>query len=155
MAEIKIWEAEHGTSCYYNVGRFLDLINSRDKSLHDRINSFAAALDKKVTIDRYDSKFKPIYDGLDEIVAKIAHGLKTKIPHIYSGLEVISTGSQTSSVKVGLPHEADFLFRLPPKIDCKTYERKETKRLGSILCDDISSVLCDKIKSKDERLKIH
>ena len=83
MTEIKIWEAEYGTSCYYNVGRFLDSINSRDKSWFDRLVSFTTALDKKVAIYKLDPKHKPIYNGIDEIVAQIAHGLKTKIPYIY------------------------------------------------------------------------
>ena len=85
MAELKIWNIfYYNDGCYYNVDKLLQFINSREKQWHHRLIAFTAALEKKVSIDKGDPKVKPIYDGMNWIVDKIADQLKIQCPHIYS-----------------------------------------------------------------------
>ena len=121
---------------------------SRDQSWRDWLNSFTAALYKKVGIDKHNTTIKPIHDGTNTIVEQIANGLKLRIPQIYRVLEV-ATGSKTSGFKVGLTHEADYL------INEETYGRNNTIDVNEILCNDIANVIDDGIMSNEPGLRIH
>ena len=123
MDDFKICEYPGRIECHYNVGNFLRFIKSRDQTWRNRLDIFTDALERRVSIDKTHSNVEPIYTELDHIVKKIASGLQTKLPYIYGDMEVIPTGSQTSGVKVGLPHEADFLFKLPSSINYETFQR--------------------------------
>ena len=168
MEELKIWEEPYDEGvgecyyndegvgeCYYNVDKFLRFINSRGQKWHHRLNSFTTALEKKVSINKSDPKIEPIYDGINCIVKGIAISLKENLSHFYGELEVIPTGSQTSRVKVGLPHEADFLFNLQNTIDTTAYERDSETDFTELLCKDIARVIDDGIISNQYRLRIH
>ena len=158
----KICEYSSG-GCYYKVDNFLAFINKQDKKWLDRLDAFTSALDKRVHIDKSDKKIKPIYRALDDFVQWIATELKTKIPHIYADMDVISTGSQTSGVKVGLHHEADFLFKLSNSLDDIEFLRETKIRQRATLthasshqlCDDIASIIDNTHILRDSCLQIH
>ena len=150
-----------GRDCYYNVDTFLKFIKSRNQKWQDRLDGFTATIDKRVSIDKEDPKIKPIYDEMHDIIMQIASGLKKNQPEIYSDMEVILTGSHSSRVKVGLPHEADYLFKLPPHINTEGLRMMTSKDyfdvcdLSDELCDDINIVIREGNIAKDCRLKIN
>ena len=146
-----------GKSVYYNVELFLKFVNSQHPKWRERLNEFTAALDKQVTIDSSNPNIQNVYEEIDIVVKRLANGLIANIPELYNDLEVIPTGSQTSKVKVGLPHETDYLFKVP-NIDIdefRTVDRLEANRLSDQFSHDIYRILGVNTIINDSRLQIH
>ena len=153
MAEFKLFKI-YDHDCFYNIDTFLKFVNGLDKQWRDRIDAFTSALDRHITIDKDDQNIAPIYEGMDKIIERITHVLKTKKTRIYSDMEIIPTGSKTLSGKVGSPLEADFLIKRSSKIDCKTYKRKPEYSFSKQLANNIVYVLSQEDIHKDARLRI-
>ena len=98
----------------YSVSQFLRKYDSSETS-HDRIANitrFTKFLDAKVFIDTNDPRYSHIYEGIDVIVKRVVAEL-TKLDPYFAFVKLRRTGSSTSGVKVGLPHESDYVLALP------------------------------------------
>ena len=99
---------------FYNVSKFLRK-NDAKSSSHNRkekLNEFTQLLDARVFIDTNDSRYSHIYQGIDTIVKRVMVEL-AKVDPKFAYVKLRRTGSSTSGVKVGLPHEADYVLELP------------------------------------------
>ena len=93
----------------YNVSRFLRQNSSSEWIT--KANSFTRKLNHKVQVGSGNSRYTHIYKGVNIIVERIAEELTNRDP-LFTGAKLHPTGSISSNVKVGLPHEADFLLEL-------------------------------------------
>ena len=99
---------------YYNVSDFLRHHDS-NICLRKRIASIsklANILDKKVYINTSDQCYSHIYKGIDIIVKRLVAEL-TKSDEYFADAKLRKTGSSMSGLKVGLPHESDYVLELP------------------------------------------
>ena len=98
----------------YNVSDFLRQYDSSAyaKIRMKKFNEFIQLLDMKVFIDTNDPRYSHIYQGIDTIVKRVIEELM-KLDSFYVHVNLRRTGSSTSGVKVGLPHEADYVLGLP------------------------------------------
>ena len=72
-------------------------------------------LDKQVHIDANDPRNKAIFQDIDTIVNRLCEKLKQN-HSCYENVYVRRTGSIDAGVKVGLPHETDYLLYVPESI---------------------------------------
>ena len=112
---IPLLRNEYGkTSFSYNVSRFLrehrSKINSR--KWIENANMFIRLLDKKVHVDANDLRYAHIYQGIDTIVQRLIDKLG-KVDAFFKHAKLRRTGSISSNIKVGLPHEADYTLEIP------------------------------------------
>ena len=77
-----------------------------------KIDKLTKELDDKVRIDKCDHRYKPIYDGIDVIVKRICKHMALSHSS-FVDVKCQLTGSISSRTKVGLPHEADYLLKIP------------------------------------------
>ena len=98
----------------YNVSQFLRLHDSNESFRHKITNAdkFIHLLDAKVYIDTSDPKYSHIYQGIDIIVNHVVLEL-AKLDSFFADVKLRQTGSSMSGVKIGLPHEADYVMELP------------------------------------------
>ena len=82
---------------------------SKPKEWHDTLDLFIRKLDDEIRIDKH--RFRAIYDGTSRIAKLVCKRLAKK-SRKFAGITLESTGSLASGVKVGLPHEEDFLLQL-------------------------------------------
>ena len=100
----------------YNISHFLRNHGSnKHRKRIENLNTFTHLLDAKLHIDTSDPKYKHIYQGIDIIVKRVVSYI-SKIDHTFSNAKLIKTGSSMSGVKVGLPHEANYILELPEKL---------------------------------------
>ena len=95
----------------YNVSKFLREHKFSDADI-DKLNTFIIKLDKHIHVDKVDSRYSHIYRGIDIIIKRVVSEL-AKADSYFTEAKLRSTGSIHSGVKVGLPHEADYLFEVP------------------------------------------
>ena len=93
MDEFKICEFSDGCEFFDNVEKFLEFEKRQGHAWRDQLDTFTAALEQRVSIDKEDPSITPIYEELNIIVKRIADGLQTEIPDGYNDLEVVPTGS--------------------------------------------------------------
>ena len=98
------------TDVSYNVSEFLR--KHTDPEWIVKVDSFTKLLDQKVHIDPTLPKYAHIYNGIDTIISRIVKCLIRINPDIFEGSILHRTGSASSGVKVGLPHEADYMIEL-------------------------------------------
>ena len=79
------------------------------------MDTFATDLDKKVHVQANDPRYEAIYKDIDTIVKRLCERLKYNHPY-YENAYVRRTGSIEAGVKVGLPHETDYLLYVPEPI---------------------------------------
>ena len=98
----------------YNVSRFLRKHRSKINSRKwiENAKEFIRLLDKKVHVDPSDAKYAHIYQGIDIIVQRLIHKLGNFDP-LFERAKLLQTGSISSNIKVGLPHEADYTLEIP------------------------------------------
>ena len=98
----------------YNVSQFIRKHDSQKSSpnLTDNLNKFIKRLDVKVYINTDDPRYSHIYQGIDTIVKRVMAEL-TKLDPYFAFVKLRQTGSSMSGVKVGLPHESDYVLELP------------------------------------------
>ena len=97
----------------YNVSRFLREHRSK---INSRIwiknaNEFIRLLDQKVHVDASNPRYAHIYQGIDPIVHRVIERLEQFDP-FFKYTKLRRTGSISSNVKVGLPHEADYTLEI-------------------------------------------
>ena len=98
---------------HYNVSEFLRRHESDDSRKYmAKVESFTKLLDAKVHIDADDQRYAHIYQGIDIIVKRVVAEL-TKLDSFFAKVKLRQTGSITSGVNVGLPHESDYALELP------------------------------------------
>ena len=95
----------------YNVSKFLRENSSSDMDI-EKLNTFIQTLDKHFNIDKNDPRYSHIYRGIDIIMKRVVSEL-AKADSYFSKAKLRPTGSIHSGVKVGLPHEADYLLDVP------------------------------------------
>ena len=97
---------------YYNVSQFLrDHSNTEWNRYMDQ---FTARVDTKVHVDKMDARYHHIYRGVDIIVQRIVNELANMDSDMFGhGTKLHHTGSIRSNVKVGMPHETDYVFEVP------------------------------------------
>ena len=106
------------TSCPYNVSKFLREHSSSHTDI-DELNTFIQTLDKHVHIDASEPKYNHIYKGVDAIMKRLVSEL-AKVDSFFAHTKLRPTGSIHSNVKVGLPHESDYLLEVPENKTLKT-----------------------------------
>ena len=105
----------------------------------EKINDLTRAIDSKVHISQHSSG--SIYSELDKIIRKLCKLLDNPL---YKDAVPQLTGSIEAGVKVGLPHEADYLLDISQKK--KQSSPIKTRR---ILAKEIASILTSrKAKSR-------
>ena len=122
----------------YNASEFL-LRHDSSRNLIANVERITHLLDKKVHIDTNDPKYSHIYQGIDIIVKRLLAELAQLDP-FFVKVKSRRTGSTLSDVKVGLPHEVDYVFELP---------KGETLRTGLAfdrytLSNFVKSIITDK-----------
>ena len=122
----------HGTG-YYSPKKFLDILDSKPKKWHSNLISFTNALDAKVTIRKDNQEHADIIKGVQTLVDFICAELPKHDEKTYKGVTRISTGSQNSGFKVGLPHESDFLLKLTHKPEPKDHSTPPTQYKEAIV----------------------
>ena len=95
----------------YNVSEILREQFTSDTDM-DKLNTFIMDLDKKVHIDASDPRYSHIYRGIDIIMNRLVSEL-TKADSCFAEAKLRHTVSIYSNVKVGLPHETDYLLEVP------------------------------------------
>ena len=95
----------------YNISRFLRQ-HKFSRNQIANIDQFIQLLDAKVYVDTSDTSYSHIYKGIDIIVKRLFADL-TKLDPFFAYVKLRQTGSSMSGVKVGLPHEADYVLELP------------------------------------------
>ena len=83
-------------------------------------------------VDPKHVKYKHIYKGIDIIVRRIAAELAIVEP-VFLLAKWQPTGSISSDIKVGLPHEVDFLLYLPSDSRFKMYRQLKGCTLYSLM----------------------
>ena len=98
----------------YNVSDFLRRHSSQKNHSKwvENANRFIKLLDKKVHVDASDPRYSHIYKGIDTIVHRLTNELGFT-DTFFKFAKLRKTGSISSNVKVGLPHEADYTLELP------------------------------------------
>ena len=92
----------------YNVSDFLRL----HRQPLDNVDEFVDLLDANIHIDPNDQRYSHIYQGIDVIVKRVVSELSKSNPSFVNA-KLRQTGSSTSGVKVGLPHESDYVLNTP------------------------------------------
>ena len=92
----------------YNVSKFLREHKFSDADI-DKLINFIRKLDKHIHVDKDDPRYSQFYRGIDIIMKRVVSEL-AKANSYFSETKLRLTGSIHSGVKVGLPHEADYLF---------------------------------------------
>ena len=95
----------------YDVTNFLEMIQNKSDQTISNINDFTYILDKNIHIDKYHPQYRIIYKELEIILNRLSNELSNTDPS-YEDAILRSTGSIYGNVKVGLPHEADFVLVL-------------------------------------------
>ena len=103
--------SDENTFVKYNVSRFLRTNATSDVHM-DNLNSFIKKLDKQVHVDASDPRYSHIYHGVDIIMKRLTDAL-AKADSFFAVANLLPTGSIHSNVKVGLPHETDYLLEVP------------------------------------------
>ena len=105
----------------YNVSEFLRFrdFDESSRNLVDAMDKFTHLLDAKVHIDSSDSKYLHIYQGIETVVKRVLEEL-IKLDPYFAKVKLRRTGSSMSGVKVGFPHETDYLLELPKDDKLKT-----------------------------------
>ena len=100
-------------SICYNVSQFLRLLESDEVSRRRIANAdkFIGVLDAKVNIDASNPRYSLIYKCIDIIVKRVLSEL-VKLDPFFAEVKLRRTGSSMSEVKVGLPHESDYVLEL-------------------------------------------
>ena len=97
----------------YNVSEFLRIHGSNEYLARvANADKVVHLLDAKVHIDTSDPKYAHIYQGIDTIVKRVVAGLSQLDP-FFAKCKLRQTGSSMSGVKVGLPHESDYVLETP------------------------------------------
>ena len=98
----------------YNVSKFRKKIRENIHSDTDieQLNNFILKLDEKVHVDLNDPRYSHIYRGIDLILERLVSEL-ANVDSYFTEATLHPTGSIYSGVKVGLPHEADYLLKVP------------------------------------------
>ena len=98
----------------YNVSDFLrrHSLKANSSKWIKNANEFIRLLDKKVHVDASGPRYAHIYQGIDTIVHRVFEELRRLDP-FFKFAKLRQTGSISSNVKVGLPHEADYTLEIP------------------------------------------
>ena len=99
------------------VPKTVDDYDKRSAHWKHRLDTFITTLDKKVTIDLRQEKYKIIYDELHIIVNDVIRRVRESDPRL-ADIKIRRTGSIKSGLKVGLPHETDYVIELP-EVTCQ------------------------------------
>ena len=75
----------------------------------ENLNKFVELLDAKVHVDTNSPRYSHIYEGIDLIVKRVLAQLVKLVPN-FANANLRRTGSSVSGVKVGLPHESDYVL---------------------------------------------
>ena len=110
-----------------NVSEFIRKHASRDTDIAT-LNTFIQNLDKHIHIDANDPKFNHIYCNIDIIVTRLVSEL-AKADSYFTDTKLRPTGSIYCGVKVGLPHEADYLMEVPEHKTLDTGKKLERDTL--------------------------
>ena len=141
--EISLITSFEGEKTYfrYNISEFLRQHKSNERSDNriSKANEFVRLLDGKVHVSASDSRYRYIYEGIDTIVHRLVEELG-KVDPFFKYTKLRKTGSISSDVKVGLPHEADYVLELPKNktLSCGT------KMDGQMLYDMINAITEEK-----------
>ena len=95
----------------YNVSQFLQTY-TYDHHKVERMNAFTVRLDELMHVSKSDPRYILIYSGKDTIMERLMLELASLDP-VLALSKLRATGSISSNVKVGLPHEADYVCELP------------------------------------------
>ena len=100
--------------CIYDVSKFLRKYDAKaiSRKRLETFNEFTQLLDAKTYIDTNDPGYSHIYQGIDTLVNRVVEEL-IKLDPYFTHVKLRRTGSSTSGVKVGLPHESDYVLELP------------------------------------------
>ena len=105
---VDVWDS---ATTQYNVSKFLRGLSSSQTDIDD-LNTFIYKLDKQVHVDASESKYNYIYHGVDIIMNRLLSEL-ARADSFFEYTKLRPTGSIHSNVKVGLPHETDYLLEVP------------------------------------------
>ena len=94
----------------YNISNFLRKCLEKPNDWISKANSFTKALDRKVHVSASDLKYKQIYQETNIIIERFCDILKNDAR--FKAASLRRTGSIRADVKVGLPHETDYLLQL-------------------------------------------
>ena len=96
----------------YNISRFLATCKQKPKSWHDDLNECVLQLEEEVKVDLSNPKIKEIYNGVETLIIRLCQHVPRK-DKLFTGMKPRLTGSISAGVKVGLPHEADYILEIP------------------------------------------
>ena len=138
---------------YYNPHRILKWINKQPGEWKKRMENITKVLDKKVTIDKENTEYSNIVQGMVGIVDKLCVKLPRIDCKVYAGIRCILTGSQFSDCKVGLPHEADFLLTSNEMNETNTGDFEIMKRK---LNEDVYAIMKQSdVRDNFKAFKVH
>ena len=95
----------------FNVSKFCRKYYALPEATRKQLDTFTSLLYDKVRVDRYDSRYRIIYQELEILVRRICEKLSC-VDECFKNYKLHKTGSAYSGTKVGLPHEADFILEL-------------------------------------------
>ena len=126
----------------YNVSEFIAKYYSKPEEERHAFDLFIEELDNKVKICRQDLKYKRIYDWIDTVVQRVCEQLSEQHLH-FLDIRHFLTGSILSGTKVGLPHEADYILRIP-----------DHKMFASDLHEQFYKIVYHLVHSKSSRVNL-